>query len=123
MEITVESGNFGLMYEFAQRTRTRIGLDAWVVPGAGFICVMRAPKVVAGCNSTAETIKHGMSVVAIDPPSGPHRPKRYVLVGIAPDGVKAVAVRGEDGLRAIVRVVDNVYAYRASTMVYATLRR
>lgn len=122
MEATVEPGHFGLMYEFAQRTSTNTGADAWVVPGSGFICVMRAPKVVAGCNSTSETIRRGMSVVAIDPPSRPHGPKRYFLLGIAPDGVKAVAIKGEDGSHAVVPVINNVYSYGASTMVYATLR-
>lgn len=124
MERTVLLRNFGLMYQFAQRVRTQVGADAWIVPGEGYICVMRAPGGVAGCNTTAETINQGMSLVALD--SAPHDRndrKRYLLLGIAPDGVRKVTVRTEGGIEVTVPVIDNTYAYRAGRMMHATLVR
>jgi hypothetical protein len=123
METVVETQNFGLMFEFAQRIRTRIGEGAWVVPGNGFICVMGGQPIVAGCNTTSETIKHGMSVVAIELPLARYKAKRYLLFGVAPDRAKEVTIRVEHGKRDVVLVVNNVYSYRASAMIYATLIR
>lgn len=124
MERAVEGEHFGLMFQFAQEVSTHAGVNAWIVPGNGFVCVMRASKdlpIAAGCNTTAETLKHGMSVVATDPPLRGHKDKRYLLLGIAPDGAKSATVKIEGGGRVTVPVINNVYAYRAHYMMYAKL--
>lgn len=123
MERTVEGRGFGLMFALAHRVPTLVGEDAWVVPGNSFICVMGNQPIAAGCNTTAETIKHGMSVVAIDRPLPRHKTKRYILFGVAPDSVKTVAVKRQDGRRLTVPVFNNVYSYYAPTMIYATVVR
>jgi hypothetical protein len=123
MEKTVEGRGFGLMFELAHRVPTLLGEYTWIVPGDGYICIMANRPIVAGCNTTLETIQRGMAVVAIHPPLPHHSAKRYVLYGIAPDGVHTVVVKPEHGRRAIARVLNNVYSYRASTMLYTTLVR
>jgi hypothetical protein len=123
MERVVEGRNFGLMFSYAHRVPTSIHQDAWVIPGDGFICVMASKPIVAGCNTTAETIQHGMSVVAIQPPLPHHKGKRYTLFGIAPDGVKTMRIRGVGERRATALVVENVYSYAAPTMMRATIER
>jgi hypothetical protein len=121
MERTVEAGDFGLVTRFAHEVPTAIFENAWVVPGTGYICVMASEPLVAGCNTTAQAIRHGMSVVAITPSAQGGRRKTYTLFGIAPDGVGQVLVREQAGKQAVVEVHDNVYAFRASRMVYSKL--
>jgi hypothetical protein len=123
IEKAVEGRGFGLILTLGHRVPTLLGEYVWVVPGNGFICIVGNQPVVAGCNTTVETIQHGMSVVAIDPPLSRHKAKRYILYGVTPDHVKAVAVKREDGRRTTVPVVNNVYSYRAPTMIYAKLIR
>jgi hypothetical protein len=123
MEEVVEAADFGLRPEGARKVRTRIGIDAWVVPATGFVCVMGSRPLVAGCDTTERTIRRGMSAVAIVPSAFDRSQKRYQLFGLAPDGVERVAVRTEGGRRAQVPVIDNVYSYEAATMVRARLLR
>ena len=119
----VETIDFGLVYSQARRVRTRIGRPAWVIPGRGFICVMGSEPIVAGCNTTAQTVKEGMSVVAIVRSPFVGGGKRYELYGVAPDGIDEVAVATGDGRKARVPVVDNVYSYEATSMIRARLLR
>lgn len=113
MERAVEAVNFGLLFQFAQRVRTEAGVDAWVIPGRGYMCVLGGRPVVAGCNTTDQTIKNGMSVVAVAPRSSR---KRYLLLGLAPDRARAAIVEVNGGRRYRVPIVDNVYAFRASAI-------
>jgi len=122
MERVVEGRGFGLKLAAAHRVPTRVGESAWVVPGEGFICIMASQPIVAGCDTTARTIKRGMSVVAITRETPGQGTKAYTLFGIAPDGVKRATIRPNGEAPIDVPVVNNVYAYRASTMLHAALR-
>lgn len=123
MERVVEGRGFELKVALAQPVSTTVGEEAWVVPGQHYICIMASKPLVAGCNTTAETTKHGMSVVAGQPaPSGNGR-RQYTLFGIAPNGVKHAAVRPKGGRAVIVPVYDNVFAYRASVKLNAKVLR
>jgi hypothetical protein len=113
MERTVEPINFGLVYRYAQLVHTATGADAWVIPGHGYMCVLGGHPIAAGCDTTSETIRHGMSVVAISPSHS--SPQRYLLLGLAPDRAREAIIEAGDS-RYRVPIVNNVYAVRASTM-------
>ena len=123
MEEVVEGPGIQLRTDGAQKVRTRIGIDVWVVPGAGVVCVIGGSPLVAGCDTTERTIRRGMSAVAIVPSPLDPAKKRYLLFGIAPDGVPKVAIRTDGGRRAEAETVYNVYSYEAPTMIHARLLR
>jgi hypothetical protein len=114
---TVAGQGFNLMLERAQRVWTTVGENAWVVPGDGYICVMRDETAVAGCNTTQETIREGMTVVIRNQGRIPAGSKRYLLLGIAPDGIKAAKLVARSGHVLTVPVIDNVFAARSVTLI------
>jgi len=113
----------GLNLDLARRVSTRIGVAAWIVPGNGFICVIRDITGTAGCNTTEETIAHGMSLLETEREVQPVRSSQYILLGIAPDKVTRVDVIPDVGKAQTVSVHDNVFAYRSALPVRARLVR
>lgn len=123
MERVVEGRGFELRVALAQPVSTSVGEEAWIVPGKHYICIMASEPLVAGCNTTTETIKHGMSVVAGQPaPSGNGR-RQYTLFGLAPNGVRHAAVKPKGGRAVVVSVYDNVYTYRSAVKLNAKVLR
>lgn len=105
---------FGLNLRLARYIRAQAGMRAWVVPGDGFICMFPVGRRAAGCNTTEQVAAHGMRIVlpsSLRAPAASHE-KRYVSLGIAPDGVARVKVI--EGRRVgTVSVRDNVYSFRS----------
>jgi hypothetical protein len=101
----------GLQPHLAQRVATRTGAVAWIVPGNGILCLFQDRTGAHDCNPTSEAIRHGMTLVVFEPPERPEAtPKRYLVLGAAPDRVETVRIRSRTVIRA--PVVDNVYALR-----------
>jgi hypothetical protein len=114
---------FGLNFAQARRVAVRAGVDGWVIPGNGFICVFPEGRRAVGCNTTARTIEQGMRVVIpANAGESPQKAHEYISLGIAPDAVKKVVV--DDGReRRAVRVLRNVYSFRSKTPAKVELER
>jgi hypothetical protein len=102
----------GVNLTLARRVRTRVGEDAWVVPGDGFVCVIRDLTATAACNTTRETIAHGMSLLERS-----RLGHDYLLLGVVSDDVWRVRVVSGRGMVATVPVSRNVFAYRSRVPV------
>jgi hypothetical protein len=87
-----------------------------VVPANGWIC-LRVPLVMTGAQWWCQTLKlasQGKLIMAIRPP-GPLRASRQLLIGLVPDGVRAVTITAAAGAQRSVPVRSNVY----DTQIYA----
>jgi len=111
----------GLYLSLGRRVVTPGGVIAWVVPGDGNICVVHDGTATAGCTSTQEAIRHGMSLGEKETSfAGPS----YLLLGLVRDGVRAVEVFPDNRPPLLVPVIHNVYAYLGSAPARAVpLRR
>ena len=101
----------GVNLDLAHRVTTSVGIDAWVLPGDGIVCVARDITGTIGCNSTANTIRQGMTLEEQQQPQPGQHGNRYLLLGIAPDNVKTVAIHPDHGPPQIAQIAHNVYAY------------
>jgi hypothetical protein len=118
LRVLSASRPLGVNLSLAREVRTRVGEDAWVVPGDGFVCVVRDLTATAGCNTTRETIAHGMSLLE----TRPLAPRDHLLLGVVPDDVRRVRVVSDRGVVATVPVSRNVYAYRGPAPVRAVVQ-
>jgi hypothetical protein len=87
-----------------------------VVPANGWVC-LRVPFAKGGAQWWCQTLalaRSGKLVMALRPP-GPLRAGEQLLVGLVPDGVRAVTVAAAGGVRHSVPVRSNVY----DTQIYA----
>jgi hypothetical protein len=109
----------GLNLRLARRVRAANGAVAWVIPGRGFVCIAANVTGASGCNTTRETIEHGMTMVVGQQMRGV---VVYYALGLAPNGVRR-AIVSVGARRALVPIEHNVYAYRASSPIKATLAR
>ena len=81
-----------------------------VIPGNGWVC-LRLPitpeSVYYNCQPTARAA--GGALVITQRPPGPLRASNQLVVGLVPDGVRAVTIKGGDGVAHRVAVRQNVY--------------
>lgn len=94
-----------------------------MVPGDGSLCLFHDRTGANVCKASYEAIGQGMALVVFEPPELPEAvPKRYLLLGVVPDGVARVQVRSRAS-PATVPVRDNVYSLRMGSPPRATVLR
>jgi len=106
----------GMSYALAQRIPAPAAGRYWLVPGRGYLCVVsQAPGTAAVgtvCSKTAQARASGVATTSI-PRAGQNAPVTgpRVIVGVAPDGARAVVVHTR-GRTAVARVVDGLFVRR-----------
>jgi hypothetical protein len=84
----------GINWNLAQRMPTGTPSPMWAVPGRGVICLLeRQMRLSAGisCTTTDYALRHGLETILLSP-SGSVRSSR-LIVGLAPDGTRAVVAK------------------------------
>jgi hypothetical protein len=117
----LQTPRFGMRWALAQRMPVDVPGDYWLVPGAGYLCIVDHTPASAGigtvCARTAQVIDQGMATVAIPrradlAPTGASR----LIVGIAPDGARRVYIHTR-GAVATVPVVNGQFVRRDAATV------
>jgi len=111
---------FGMSYGLAQRIPVALTGGYWLVPGNGHLCIveqgsMGSPGAGSTCARTADAVAHGIADTTVKRGgpggggalAGPAR----LIVGVAPDGTRAVLVHTR-GRMARVPVVDGTFVLR-----------
>ncbi len=104
-------GGVGANWRLAQRLPTLIPA-AWVVPGRGYLCMIESPpegSVGFSCTPTGYVLKRGTYSATVPPHDQP-RPRRRVIVGLAPDGVRKVLIHTAGSPPRSSRVTQNSFA-------------
>jgi hypothetical protein len=108
---------FGMNWELAQRIPTSARGRFWVVPGRGVLCVLGqedTESVSSNCTKTPHAIAHGLAAILVSenpsPAAGESRYRR-LMVGIAPNGARAMRVY-TDGSIHVARVVEGAFTLR-----------
>jgi hypothetical protein len=98
---------------------------AWLIPGRGYVCLMQQETPRSGigqtCALTQDVLESGLSITTLpaDPssqaepfPSKPSEPAQRVVMGVVPDGTRAVRVHTPRSDSAWSPVSQNVFALR-----------
>lgn len=109
----VHEPELGLNADLAQRVDTPTGTVVWVIPGNGFVCILRETALGPGyaCSATKETIRHGIDLAWFDDGRTDGVTPGRVVVGIAPDDVQRATLRTGQ-TKVTVPVVESVFARR-----------
>lgn len=94
----------GVNVNRAHRVTTAVGIDAWVLPGDGMLCVARDMTGTIACDSTPNAIARGIALEE-QQPSG-----QWLLLGLAPDRARTVTVTPDKGPPEVLPVRGNVYS-------------
>lgn len=102
---------------------------AWLIPGRGYVCLMQQETPRGGigqtCALTRDVLEHGMSITTMsaDPssqakvsPITPSGPTQRVVMGVVPDGTRAVRVHTPRSPSVRSTVSHNVFALRDRTL-------
>jgi hypothetical protein len=86
----------------------------WIVRGQELLCLLQVGRGALSCGISEITARHGLTLSVFDAPqySGDTL-HRFLMFGIAPDGVRSVSVQTEKG-RQRIRVKHNIYAAHAN---------
>jgi hypothetical protein len=111
---------FGMSWRLAQRIPVTLAGRYWLVPGNRHLCVVEqgslgSPGAGSTCARTGDAIAHGIADITVKRagaggPAAPSGPAR-LIVGVAPDGARAVIVRTR-GRAARVAVADGTFVLR-----------
>jgi hypothetical protein len=102
----------------AQARFARVGSKGfWLVSGRNIVCIAESGKGAVGCDTPQDFSRHGLNIGVFSPPKRPDgRLRRFVVFGVAPDGVRAV--RARVGKRSIsARVHRNAYMLRSKAPI------
>jgi hypothetical protein len=106
----------GMNYALAQRIPAHAPGRYWLVPGRGYLCVVSempgTPGVGTVCSTTAQARTDGVATTSI-PRAGQNAPVTgpRLIVGVAPDGAKAVIVHTGDRT-ATAHVTSGLFVHR-----------
>jgi hypothetical protein len=106
----------GMNYDLAQRIPAPAPGTYWLVPGVGYLCVVsqvpQTPGVGTVCAKTAQALKDGVATTSIPRgPEGAPLPGARLIVGVAPDGARAV-VASTRGAVARIPVTNGLFFRR-----------
>jgi hypothetical protein len=88
-----DGGRLGLRFGQARYGATPGGVGLWVVPGDGVTCMFRSPSIAAACRTTAQAYRNGIVLQTYKLGKSHHgRPKSFAALGIAPDGLRFMAL-------------------------------
>jgi hypothetical protein len=104
------SGASGANLALARRASGFAGIDAWVVPGTGSVCLLAGTESGslggAACAPDPEAIAGELKLTG----TSDTEPGAELVSGIVPDGITTVALRLESRLVVHAPVHENVYA-------------
>ncbi len=120
-EVSVRQG-LGKSYEAFRAESSHLvhtaGGGIWVVTGRvsgeGVACMVQASRAAVACASEVEMVRNGLALGIVEHPSKP--PHSFLVLGIAPDRVRAIRATvgvGADAMLRTVPVRNNAYAIRA----------
>jgi hypothetical protein len=104
---------YGSKWSLAQRIPAVRMAKMWAVPGQRHVCIFseQTPKIVgATCDSTDGVIRHGLFSAFLSETDPHGSPIQRVIVGIAPDGVRAVVAHNSRSAVRL-RVVRDVFRH------------
>lgn len=100
---------FGLNTRLAQRLRVAVDGTYWLVPGNGYLCILRVERPgspgASSCTTSARALTNGIALTTISPRGY----ERRIIVGAAPDGARLARVH-TSGTVAVAPVVRNAFA-------------
>lgn len=106
----------GLQFDRSQYVSTTAGGGIWVVRGNRVTCIFQAVRAALACATNANFVPQGLTLV-VGQGGAPTRPAHFLMLGIAPDGVKAVRLKPIGKASTTVRVADNAYSLRATSPI------
>lgn len=69
-----------------------VGGAAWAFVDRGAVCLAQDGIGAVACSKARHARSAGVSLGVFSPPSGGERPHDFLLIGLAPDGVRRVAI-------------------------------
>lgn len=124
VERAIAGQGIDLSFSAAHHVRTATGEWTWIVPAGSWLCVVRERVGSVACSTTDQALRHGVQLQAANRARGRVRGRwEYLLIGLAPDGVRAARVTSADRAPDIVPVVGGVYIDRAHSLMRVTLLR
>lgn len=110
-------GALHLQFNKAQRGRTPVGVDLWIVEGRGVTCLFLEETLASSCRTRVEARRQGIWLETYKISKvHPEQPSHFLALGAVPDGVHVVPVTIAGSPRAV-RVRKNVWAIRAETPI------
>lgn len=89
---------------------------AWIVPGRGQLCLVQQETSLSGigqtCASTRQVLKEGTFITTLSANSTGRKPTARVVIGVVPDGTRAVRVHTPGTAPARATVDQNVFTLR-----------
>jgi hypothetical protein len=107
-----------LRFEHVYRVRTTTGVRVWVVRGRGVVCIVRDVKASVACDTDVNAAHRGLvlGVYKVGPPPQ-RKPTQFLMLGIAPDSVRAVRVKIKGAAPRMARVVENTFSLRSKSPI------
>jgi hypothetical protein len=109
-----QTGSPALRYSAGRRVRTASGEVVWLVPGRGVLCMFRETRPAFACRPATTAYRRGITLELYrTTQASSHRPTRFTVIGVAPDGVRTISARvGNRPL--IIPVHNNTFDAQAS---------
>ena len=113
------SSPYGVNWQLAQ-SLPGAPWPAWIAPGRGHLCLAQQETPRSGiglaCALTREVLEEGVFITTISADSEGSKPSHRAVIGVVPDGARAVRVHTPRSAPAFSTVRQNVFALRDRTL-------
>ena len=108
---------FGMNWALAQRLPVSPRIQAWIVPGNGFLCILerQGSAISTRCPTTDDALRHGVAAVILHDAAVRSNSGTRLIFGTAPDGAREVAVHTH-GSTVSIPVEEGVFILRDKVM-------
>jgi hypothetical protein len=111
-------GPLQLHFDQAQLVRTARGRGIWIVDGQGVTCIFGQASSAGSCQTMVSANRRGISLGTYQTSkSNPGQPSQFLLVGIAPLGVRVVRLAIKHGPTRTVKVRNGAWALQANKAI------
>jgi len=115
MQALERSSPYGVNWQLAQ-SLPGAPWPAWIAPGRGHVCLAQQETPQSGIGQTCaplrNVLKEGVFITTLSASSKRRRPAQRVVIGVVPDGTRAVRVHTPGSAPALSTVQQNVFALR-----------
>lgn len=82
-----------LAFDHAQLIKTKYG-NLWLTAGHGLVCAFQTQTFALSCDAIASVLRRGLFLGVVERPAAyvSHR-QRFLMIGVAPDGVRRIRFR------------------------------
>lgn len=104
---TAMAQSLGSPYGANWKLARMLDMGVWVVPAQNHVCLFSIGSdggSTMGCTATKMVLRHGIFIAFLSDPSTKHFGQRRKIIGLAPDGVRAVRLLAP-GYKAVVAKV------------------